>query len=76
MSKYVLEKKLLLGDIQALIQYTKQLSSPINSFSSLLTSTQSSLSAADRVFALLDEKEEIYEGNEEINNIETIEFKM
>lgn len=74
-SKYVLEKKLLLGDIQALIQYTKQLSSPINSFSSLLTSIQSSLAAADRVFSLLDEKEDIYEGAEEINNIETIEFK-
>lgn len=74
-SKYVLEKKLLLGDIQSLIQYTKQLSSPITSFSSLLTSIQSSIAAADRVFSLLDEKEETNEGNEEINNIETIEFK-
>ena len=43
--------------LKSLIQYTKQLSSPINNFSSLLTSIQSSLAAADRVFSLLDEKE-------------------
>ena len=74
-SKYVLEKKLLLGDIQALIQYTKQLSSPISNFSSLLTSIQSSLAAADRVFSLLDEKEENNTGNCFINTIDSIEFK-
>jgi len=74
-SKYVFEKKLLLGDIQSLIQYTKQLSSPINSFSSLLSSIQSSLSASERVFELLDKEETNHKGNEILNNLETIEFK-
>lgn len=74
-SKYVLEKKLLLGDIQALIQYTKQLSSPINSFSSLLASIQTSLAASERVFKLLDEEEEIHHGKEQLNEIKSIEFK-
>lgn len=73
-SKYVFEKKLLLGDIQALIQYTKQISSPINNSSSLLTSIQSSLAAADRVFELLDQDEEEHTGKLPLTEIETIEF--
>lgn len=74
-AKHVLEKKLLLGDIQSLIQYTKQLSNPINSFSSLLASIQTSLIASKRVFEILDEKEEKHNGYKELNQIETIEFK-
>jgi len=74
-AKYVLEKKLLLGDIQSLIQYTKQLSNPINSFSSLLASIQTSLIASKRVFEILDEKEDEHNGHKILNEIESIEFK-
>lgn len=74
-AKYVFQKKLLLGDIQSLIQYTKQLSSPISSLSSLLASIQTSLIASQRVFALLDEDEEHKIGTKELKNIESIEFK-
>ena len=74
-SSYVLKGKLLLGDIYSFIQYTKQLSSPINSFSSLIASIQNSLVAASRIFEILDEQEEIHEGKLTLKNIEKIEFK-
>ncbi len=74
-SSYVLKGKLLIGDIQALIQYTKQLSNPLNSLSSLLSQIQSSISASKRIFALLDEEEEIHHGNLPLEEIQTIEFK-
>lgn len=74
-SHYVLINKMLLGDIQSFIQYTKQISNPISNFSSLINSIQSGIVSSSRVFAMLDEKEEIQEGNMELKEIETIEFK-
>lgn len=74
-SKSVLENKMKLGDIQSLIQYTKQLANPINSASSLLSQIQASLVAAKRVFELLDEQEEKDYGTLKLDSINTIEFK-
>lgn len=74
-SSYVLQGKLLIGDIYSLIQYTKQLGSPINGFSSLITSIQNSLIAARRIFSIIDEQEETHIGSETIKSIDTIEFK-
>ena len=74
-AKHVFEGRLKFGEIQSLIQYTKQLGAPINSFSSLLSQTQTSLIAANRVFDILDEKEEKHLGTETLSTIESIEFK-
>lgn len=74
-SKHVLEGKLKFGEIQTLIQYTKQLGTPINSFSSLLSQAQTSLLASKRIFEILDEKEETHNGKRTLNTIETIELK-
>lgn len=74
-SHYVLINKMLLGDIQSFIQYTKQISNPITNFSSLINSIQSGLVSANRIFSILDEKEEIIQGKEELKSIESIEFK-
>ena len=74
-SNLVINNKMNIGDIYTFIQYSKQLGSPINGFSSLLTSIQNSLASAERIFTLLDEKEENHNGKELLNNIDIIEFK-
>ena len=75
-AKHVFEGRLKFGEIQSLIQYTKQLGTPINSFSSLLGQIQTSLLAAKRVFEILDEKEDIKNtSNVTISSIDKIEFK-
>jgi len=74
-AKHVFEGKMKFGEIQSLIQYTKQLNSPINSFSSLLSQYQTSIIAGKRIFELLDEKEEENTGMLDLYNIESIEFK-
>lgn len=75
-SKHVIEGRIKFGEIQALIQYTKQLGSPINSFTSLTTQIQNSLLAAKRIFEILDEKEdEENTSSNTINPINKIEFK-
>lgn len=47
------------GDIQSFIQYTRSFMQPIRQLSSITNVFQSSLAAAERVFAFLDEEEEI-----------------
>jgi len=74
-AKHVFEGKLKFGEIQSLIQYTKQLSTPVNGLSSLLSQTQTSILAGKRIIEILDETAEENNGKEPISNIETIEFK-
>ena len=74
-AKHVLEGKIKFGEIQSLIQYTKQIANPINNSSSLLSQCQNSIIASQRIFAFLDEKEEKNAGLETLNKIESIEFK-
>ena len=48
-----------IGDIQAFIQYLRQFTQPIVQTANLANIIQSAVAAAERVFELLDEKEEV-----------------
>ena len=50
---------LLLGDIQAFIQYSRHFTQPIVQTASIMNVLQSTVASAERVFELLDEEEEI-----------------
>ncbi|MDF3004246.1 MAG: transporter [Oscillospiraceae bacterium] len=50
--------KLLVGDIQAMIQYIRQFSHPVSMVANIANILQSAVAAAERVFELLDEPEE------------------
>lgn len=54
----VLSGRLLIGDIQAVIQYMRQLSHPVSMAANILNVLKSAVAAAERVFQLLDEAEE------------------
>ncbi len=47
------------GSIAAMIQYQRQYSNPITQITSMLNTLQSAIASAERVFELLDEKEEV-----------------
>jgi ATP-binding cassette, subfamily B, multidrug efflux pump len=47
-----------LGDIQAFIQYSRQFTQPVSQSASIINLLQSGVASAERVFELLDEKEE------------------
>lgn len=48
-----------LGDIQAFLSYSSYFSSPIINLSKIINNIQSSLASAERVFAILDEEQEV-----------------
>lgn len=50
-----------IGDIQAFVQYMRQFNQPITQTAQIMNILQSTAAAAERVFAFLDEKEEIAE---------------
>ncbi|MFV0497715.1 MAG: ABC transporter ATP-binding protein [Candidatus Fimivivens sp.] len=50
--------RLLVGDIQAMIQYIRQFSHPLSMVANIANILQSAVAAAERVFELLDESEE------------------
>lgn len=50
--------RIQIGDIQALIQYVRNLNQPISQASQLLSNIQSMTAAAERIFEILNEKEE------------------
>ncbi|WP_405008585.1 ABC transporter ATP-binding protein/permease [Kitasatospora purpeofusca] len=47
-----------IGDVQAFVQYTRQLSGPLTQVTSLASVVQSGIASAERVFELLDADEE------------------
>lgn len=47
-----------IGSITAMLQYQKQYSNPVTQIASLLNTLQSAVASAERVFEVLDEKEE------------------
>lgn len=53
------KKKLEVGDIQAFIQYMRSFSQPINQTANIANIIQSTVASAERVFEILDEKEEV-----------------
>jgi ATP-binding cassette subfamily B protein len=48
-----------IGDIQAFIQYSKMITSPLGQLGAIMNLLQSALVSAQRVFEILDEKEEV-----------------
>ena len=57
----VTQRAISIGDIQAFITYTRQFTQPIMQTANIANVIQSTVAAAERVFELLDEEEEIEE---------------
>lgn len=55
----VMNGRISIGDIQAFIQYVNQVTEPVTQVSYTLNTLQGAVAAAERVFELLDEEEEI-----------------
>ncbi|MGG1452041.1 ABC transporter ATP-binding protein [Bacillus licheniformis] len=55
---FVLNGTLLIGGVQAFIQYTQQFSQPLVQAAGIANTIQSAIASAERVFSLLDEEEE------------------
>lgn len=55
----VTKKQIEIGDVQAFIQYTRQLTWPITQTANIANVIQSTVASAERVFELLDESEEM-----------------
>ncbi len=67
-----------LGGVAQFVQYSRKFAGPINEFANILSELQSSFSAAERVFAILDEESEKSDSKNatEIKNSEgNVEFK-
>lgn len=56
---FVTKQALKIGDIQAFIQYSRQLTHPIAQTANIANIIQSTIASAERVFELLDEAEEL-----------------
>lgn len=52
-------KLLSIGDISSFVLYSKRFSGPINEIANIITDLQSALAAAERVFELIDQEEEV-----------------
>ncbi|MFA9557026.1 ABC transporter ATP-binding protein [Evansella sp. AB-rgal1] len=63
----VLNGSIRIGDVQAFIQYSQQLSQPMVQVASVANMIQAALASAERVFALLDEDEEKREEVSDVN---------
>lgn len=62
----VMKGMIRIGDIQAFIQYTRQFTHPITQTANIANIIQSTVASAERVFEILDEDEEIPDGQEAI----------
>lgn len=58
---FVTKRMITIGDIQAFITYTKQFSHPVSQTANIANIIQATIAAAERVFELLDEEEEVKE---------------
>lgn len=57
----VIQRAISIGDIQAFITYSKQFTQPITQTANIANIIQSTVAAAERVFELLDEQQEVEE---------------
>ena len=71
-AKLIIDGKISIGDIQAFLQYSHQFNQPIVQTANIMNLIQSTVASAERVFEILDEKEEIPECK---NPIKLSEFK-
>ncbi|WP_366921814.1 ABC transporter ATP-binding protein/permease [Metallumcola ferriviriculae] len=58
---FVTNQAITIGDVQAFIQYSRQLTQPITQTANIANIIQSTVASAERVFELLDENEEVPE---------------
>lgn len=58
--------KMTIGNISSFILYSRKFSGPINEAANIVSELQSSLAAAERIFSLLDEMNEIEDGEQAI----------
>ena len=56
---FVTQGRIPIGDVQAFIQYSRQFTRPIDTAANIINVFQSTIAAAERVFELLDEEEEV-----------------
>lgn len=56
---FVIQGRIVIGDMQAFIQYSRNFKEPIIQFANIANIIQSTIAAAERIFELLDEEEEI-----------------
>jgi ATP-binding cassette subfamily B protein len=66
---FVTKRMIEIGDVQAFIQYSRQFTHPIIQTANIANILQSTVASAERVFELLDEKEEIPD-NEDAKKLE------
>lgn len=72
----VVQGRLFVGDIQAVIQYVRKLSNPIEQLAEMASIFQASIAAAERIFEFLDAEVEVENVVDEIKSpIEKIEFE-
>ncbi|RST77712.1 ABC transporter ATP-binding protein [Siminovitchia acidinfaciens] len=63
----VLNGNIRIGDVQAFIQYSQQLTHPMTQAAGIANMIQTALASAERIFHLLDEKEERKEEPADVN---------
>ncbi|RWR12490.1 ABC transporter ATP-binding protein [Siminovitchia fortis] len=66
----VLNGSIRIGDVQAFIQYSQQLTHPMTQAAGIANMIQTALASAERVFRLLDEEEERKESPADVNTDE------
>jgi len=72
---FVTRGTVTIGGIQAFIQYSRQFSHPIVQTAQIANILQSTVAAAERVFEVLEETEEIPDAKESINLSEVVETR-
>ena len=60
-SNLAISGRIMIGDVQAFVQYTNQFNRPITQIAQIFSTIQLTLAAAERIFKFLDEKEESQE---------------
>ncbi|MGN1347190.1 MAG: ABC transporter ATP-binding protein, partial [Eubacteriales bacterium] len=63
---FTIKGAISVGDIQAILQYSRQLSQPINQIANQYASILTAIAGAERVFTILDTPDEIDEGKSDI----------
>ena len=57
-SVLLVKGKIRLGDLSSFVQYSRKFSGPINEVANIISELQSAIAAAERVFSLIDAKQE------------------
>ncbi|WP_077620646.1 ABC transporter ATP-binding protein [Bacillus sinesaloumensis] len=64
---FVLNGSLLIGNVQAFLQYSKQITQPMMQVAGIATMIQNALASAERVFEILDEEELVREEHAKVD---------